>query len=275
MGRLYCSEFVSFKDLFKLISSYKAHPRAKSFRSKPFPLYDDIAFIRNNAGATGKYAFDGSGFAQDSQENDEDEHDGEDGDGTTGRLSAQGRPESPRWDIEVRSPSILLVIMSLINMIPSQQDQESNSPIDPALAISTTPAVSRRTSALLDFDTPDTPTPVTKKRKHKNDNPTATALGNLADALTAFNAGPSASEVPTQSLSPVKKKQARKVVMEEAGELGLSPEQVAVAWRVFRGNSEIADEFLSFDVEGEDAEMQKAARRAWLMDEISEIMDRK
>lgn len=68
--------------------------------------------------------------------------------------------------------------------------------------------------------------------------------------------------------SPVRKDKAFAIVCAEEG---LSPYSIAKACRVFRGNGEIAREYLSFPTDNEN---MKEARRFWLMDEIMRVGDR-
>ena len=138
-------------------------------------------------------------------------------------------------------------------------------------ALVATPAASvhkRKPSASLQ-------TPSIKKRKHSATISTAEAVGNLADAMIALaggnggnegaiipaaGGGASASNQPT---SPVKKQKAWEMILKE----GLDSVELAAARKIFRGNSEIAEEYLSF---GEGEEL-KEARLIWLRGEIARV----
>jgi hypothetical protein len=70
---------------------------------------------------------------------------------------------------------------------------------------------------------------------------------------------------PPPTNSPEKKKKAFDVVRAEEG---LSPGSLAKARCVFRGNGEIAREYLSFDSSSKE---ERKARRYWLLKEMGEL----
>jgi hypothetical protein len=90
-------------------------------------------------------------------------------------------------------------------------------------------------------------------------------MGNLADALV-YIADSSQNPEPASApglLSPIKKDRAWKMILKE----GLPAAELAAARKIFRGNSEIADEYLSFG-EGEE---WREARLIWLRGELDRV----
>jgi len=105
-------------------------------------------------------------------------------------------------------------------------------------------------------------TPAPKRVRHSG----AQALASVSSSLSTLTSGLTSGALfaPPTTDSPERKKQAfSRVCMEE----GLSPYSLSKARRIFRGNGEIAREYLSFDISDE---TQKEARTMWLLDELEQ-----
>jgi hypothetical protein len=233
------------------------HPKAKPFRKRGFPLYDELGaivegtiaiganvFSIGSAMSVGSLASISSGTGIDGEfVNHEDRGGGQesncssdksDDDEACTRLAAKGFGRCSQWP---QPP-------------PTQK----------------TPA---RRNALAHQ------TPLSQKRQHRSDARVSgpQALSHLARAIENLAAsgepeappGPAPVGLdPALTSSPTRKRQAWLVVMKEED---LSDNELADVPRIFRGRPDIADEYLSFP------ETKKTARGIWLRRELDKVRE--
>ncbi|KAI0037390.1 hypothetical protein FA95DRAFT_1614262 [Auriscalpium vulgare] len=212
-----------------------AHPKAAPFRTRGFPLYDDIATIVGGILATGDEAVSSSQILDRFDNSSSSSDDDDDDDGT----------------VHVAAPAA---------------SEEATADADDVTADAT---------ASVPPTAPPTPPPPPssspKKRKRTERVSSASAMYAMADSMNSMVAALGASIEPDTSQAgpshlstPARKNKAFNMIAEEEG---LSDDELVVARKLFRGpgRAELADEYLSF---GPD---RKASRRKWLRQELDEL----
>lgn len=236
MGCVYRGTPIPCVFRFCFLNIFQAHPEARPFRKKGFPLYDKIKKIVDPVIATGSNAISAGNASgptppptvpeRNSQDTDEDhdELDGGDRQSNTGYETDSDRQNS--------------------------QDTTSSTVPSTPLSSSNIPNTS---SSSVRYSTYGV------KRKRNSRVSSSSALDHLAD-----NVGNLISTLQEpQSTSPARKNAAWKVIMEEED---LSDTELAAARKIFRGRAELADEYLSFPP------AKKRARTMWLREELREIL---
>lgn len=164
----------------------------------------------------------------------------------------RARSPSPSFSDKENEPTSVSVTFSSLFASSNKLLQ----PGEATLTASKTPAKRARSPSVA---------PSSSKPTKRHRPSTSGAIASLADSIDTLVGGIFAPPKSVSFSSPVKKDKAWKIVCQEEG---LSPQSLAHARKVFRGDPEIASEYLSFDNTTEEMRM---ARSFWLSDELTRV----
>ncbi|KAG6806149.1 hypothetical protein H0H92_012501 [Tricholoma furcatifolium] len=187
----------------------QGHPKAKTFRKKPFPLFEDIGSLIGDTTATGEFALS-STFTSDV------------------------------------FPSTPLASQAPIHAgLPDDKSSSSSSDSGEESDVEISTSQKRPCAPSVPF-TPASITPAPKRSCTTGTQALNFLAESVNTLILSVTADSISSATAMASTGTPKKDRAFNIVCKEEG---LSPYSIATARKVFRGSVELANEYLSFDTE--------------------------